>query len=259
VGGRVTKRTAPPPAIPAAVSAVPRGTAPRAVLVTRPAPGDAETVAALRALGWDPLPAPALVLRELPPARLPRAQALLLASRAAARALPPLPLPVLAVGAGTAAEARARGFADVIAAEGDAAALATLAAARLHPEAGPLLLAVGRGYGAELAAALRARGFSVIRRVVYAAQPAESLPAPALDALAAGRVAAVLVTSPRGARIFSALLRRAGLAGATKGMRALVLSPRIAAALAPLDFAAVEMPARPDPGLLPALLGAAPG
>jgi uroporphyrinogen-III synthase len=231
----------------------------RAVLVTRPAPGDAETAAALAALGWEPIAAPALVLRETPPARLPRAQALLLASRAAARALPPLPLPVLAVGEGTAAEARARGFADVTAAEGDAAALAALAAARLRPGAGPLLLAVGRGYGADLAAALRARGFAVIRRVVYAAHPAEALPGPARAALAAGRVAAVLVTSPRGARIFCALLRRAGLSAATRGLRALVLSPRIAAALAPLDFAAVEMPARPDPALLPALLGAAPG
>jgi uroporphyrinogen-III synthase len=231
----------------------------RAVLVTRPAPGEAETAAALAALGWTPIAAPALLLRATPPARLPRAQALLLASRAAARALPPLPLPVLAVGEGTAAEARARGFPDVTAAEGDAAALAALAAARLRPQDGPLLLAVGRGYGAELAAALRARGFSVIRRVVYAAQPAEALPAPALAALAAGQVAAVLVTSPRGARILAGLLRRDGLAEAVGGARALVLSPRIAAALAPLDFAAVEMPARPDPALLPALLGAAPG
>jgi uroporphyrinogen-III synthase len=232
--------------------------APRGVLVTRPAPGDAETAAAVAALGWQPVPAPALVLRATPPAALPPAQALLLASRAAARALPPAPLPVLAVGEGTAAEARARGFADVTAAEGDAAALAALAAARLDPGAGPLLLALGRGYGADLAAALRARGFRVIRRVVYAAHPATELPSAARDAIAAGRVAALLATSPRGARITVALLRRAGLAEATHAMRALVLSPRIAQALAPLRFAAVELPARPDPALLPALLGAPP-
>ncbi|WP_230168567.1 uroporphyrinogen-III synthase, partial [Roseomonas sp. CECT 9278] len=170
----------------------------------------------------------------------------------------PTPMPVLAVGAGTAAEARARGFADVTAAQGDAAALATLAAARLDPAGGPLLLAVGRGYGADLAAALRARGFRVIRRVVYAAAPATALPEPARAAIAQGRVAAMLVTSPRGARIMATLLRRAGLADATRAMRALVLSPRIAEALAPLRFAAVAMPARPDPGLLPALLGAPP-
>lgn len=230
----------------------------RGVLVTRPAPGDAETAAAIAALGWEPVLAPALVLRETPPASLPHAQALLLPSRASARALVAVPLAVLAVGEGTAAEARARGFTDVIAAEGEAATLAALAAERLDPAAGPLLLAVGRGYGAELAAALRARGFRVIRRVVYAAHPAEALPDAARAAIATGRVAAMLVTSPRSARITAALLRRAGLAEATQAMRALVLSPRIAAALAPLRFADVQMPARPDPGLLPALLGAPP-
>jgi uroporphyrinogen-III synthase len=234
------------------------GAPPRGVLVTRPAPGDAETAAALVALGWEPVAAPALALHGTPPATLPRAQALLLASRAAARALPPATLPVLAVGAGTAAEARARGFTDVTAAEGDAAALARLVAARRDPAAGPLLLAVGQGYGAELAAALRGHGFRVIRRVVYRAVQATALPDAAVAAIRDGRVAAVLVTSPRGARILAALLRRAGLAEATRGMRALVLSPRIAAALAPLAFAAVSWPARPDPALLPALLGPAP-
>ncbi len=231
---------------------------PRGVLVTRPAPGDAETAAALAALGWHPVAAPALVLHGTPPATLPRAQALLLASRAAARALPPAALPVLAVGAGTAAEARARGFNDVTAAEGDAAALARLVAARRDPAAGPLLLAVGQGYGADLAAALRGQGFRVIRRVVYRAVQAAALPDAALEAIGAGRVAAVLVTSPRGARILTGLLRRAGLDSATRGMRALVLSPRIADALAPLAFAAVAWPTRPDPALLPALLGPAP-
>jgi uroporphyrinogen-III synthase len=234
------------------------GTTPRGVLVTRPAPGDAETAAALAALGWQPVAAPALVLVGTPPATLPRAQALLLASRAAARALPPAALPVLAVGAGTAAEARARGFTDVTAAEGDAAALARLVAERRDPSTGPLLLAVGQGYGVELAAALRGQGFRVIRRVVYRAVQATALPDAAVAAIGAGRVAAVLVTSPRGARILAALLRRAGLAEATRGMRALVLSPRIAAALDPLAFAAVAWPARPDPALLPALLGPAP-
>lgn len=229
--------------------------APRGVLVTRPEPGAAETAAALAALGWAPVLAPALVLREIPPARLPRAQALLLPSRAAARALPPLPIPVLAVGAGTAAEARARGFRDVRVAEGDAASLAAQAAASLDPAAGPLLLAVGRGYGAGLAAALRGHGFRVLRRIAYAALPATTLPAAAQAALRAREVAAAVFTSPRGARITLALLRRAGLEEAVRGARALAISARIAAVLAPLPWAAVEVTARPDPALLPALLG----
>ncbi len=199
-----------------------------------------------------------MVLRATPPSRLPRAQALLLASRAAARALPPLPLPVLAVGEGTAAEARAHGFADVRAAAGDAAALADHAARTLDPAAGPLLLAVGRGYGADLATALRARGFRVIRRIVYAASPAIALPPPARAALREGRVAAALFTSPRGARITIALLRRAGLAEAARGIRAIAISPRIAEALSALPWAAITTTARPDPALLADLLGPPP-
>ncbi len=227
-----------------------------AVLVTRPEPGAAETAAACAALGWDAILAPALALRATPPARLPpAAQALLLPSRAAARALPPLAMPVLAVGGGTAAEARARGFTDVRAADGDAASLAAFAASALDPAAGPLLLAVGRGYGVALAAALRGRGFRVIRRIAYAAAPATDLPPPAVAALRQGRIAAALFTSPRGARITIALLRDAGLVDAVRGVRALAISPRIAEALAPLPWAAVETTGRPDPALLPALLG----
>ncbi len=228
------------------------------ILVTRPEPGAAETAHAVAALGWTPLLAPSLTLRTLAVRHLPRAQAILLPSRAAARALDPTTTPVLAVGAGTAAEARARGFPSVVAAEGDAAALATLAAQRLDPASGPLLLAVGRGYGAELAAALRARGFRVIRRVTYEAAPATALPEDARAALAAGQVAAALFTSPRGARITLALLRAAGLAEAARGIRALAISARIAEALRPLPWGAIAVTERPDPALLPALLGPAP-
>ena len=230
----------------------------RCVLVTRPEPGAAETARAVAALGWTPLLAPSLVLRATPAKPLPPAQAILLPSRAAARALEPTAAPVLAVGAGTAAEARARGFADVIAAEGDAVALAALAATRLDPAAGPLLLAVGRGYSTELAAALRARGFRVIRRVTYEATPATALPKDARSALAAGQVAAALFTSPRGARITLALLRAAGLAEAAHGIRALAISARIAEALKPLPWTTIAVTDRPDPALLPALLGPAP-
>ena len=228
-----------------------------AVLITRPEPGAAETAAACAALGWAPVLAPALLLHPYPwpLTALPAAQALLLPSRAAARALPPAALPVLAVGDGTAAEARAQGFADVRAAGGDAASLAEAASASLDPRAGPLLLAVGRGDGVELAAALRGRGFRVLRRVVYAATPATALPEPARDALAAGRVAAALFTSPRGARITIALMRQAGLAEVARGIRAIAISARIAQALAPLPWAAIETTPRPDPAFLPTSLG----
>jgi uroporphyrinogen-III synthase len=236
--------------------------APDAVLITRPEPGGAETARAVAALGWRPLLAPALVLVPLPPARdlAAPAQALLLPSRAAARAVAPVPrsTPVLAVGPGTADEARAAGFHDVIAAAGDAAALAAQAAATLDPRGRPLLLAVGQGYGAALALALRGHGFRVRRRVVYAARPAESLPPEAVAAWQAGQVRAALFFSPRSASLTIGLLRRDGLAETAGRVAALALSARIAAALAGLSWQEIRATQTPEPTALLALLGTAP-
>lgn len=224
------------------------------VLITRPEPGCAETARAAAALGWLPLLAPGLELRPVP-FTPPSAQALLLTSRAAARAVPPLNMPVLAVGEATAAEARAHGHRDVIAAEGDAEALAALARARLNPRDGALLLAIGEGYGQELAAALRGAGFAVQRRVAYAACAARQLPGPARDALAAGGVGAALFFSPRTARASMAQMRAAGLAEAARGIRAVAISPRVAGVLAALPWAAVATAARPDHSSMMEALG----
>ncbi|WP_164867988.1 uroporphyrinogen-III synthase [Rhodovarius crocodyli] len=216
-----------------------------AVLVTRPEPGLAETMRTVAALGWRPIAAPGLEL--LPkPFTPPRAQALLLTSRAAARAVPPLGLPVLAVGEATAAEARLCGHPDVTAAEGDAEALAALVRNTLQPADGPLLLAIGEGYGRELAAALRASGFAVQRRVAYAAHAARHLPAPALEALRQGRVGAALFFSPRTARASMALIRAAGLAEAARTIRAVAISRRVTDTLAVLPWAEVATATRPD-------------
>lgn len=242
----------------------------RGVLITRPEPGDAETAAAFAALGWQPLLAPALTLAPRAMARPdPPLQGLLLTSRAAARAMRGVPpgwpgesplrdLPTLTVGEATATEARAAGLTRVEAAAGDAAALVELAAARFVARGTPLVLAVGEGYGHDLARQLRARGFSVQRRVVYAARPARALPEAALAALRESRVAAAVFTSPRGAEVTMSLLRRAGLGATVTGMVALALSPRIAAALAGMPWREIRATPAPEASALPALLGRAP-
>jgi uroporphyrinogen-III synthase len=220
------------------------------VLVTRPEPGAAETATRLTALGWVPVLAPALLLapRPLAPAMLlpGRAQALLLTSRAAARALTPWPVPVLAVGEATAEAARAAGFTDVRAAGGDAVALTALCAGTLRPGDGPLLLAVGAGYSLDLTALLRAHGFRVIRRVVYAAREATALPAPARAALASGQVSHAMFFSPRSAACSVALLSAAGLAPALAGIEALAISPRVATALQAMNWRRLRVATRPD-------------
>jgi uroporphyrinogen-III synthase len=250
------------------------------VLVTRPEPGAAETAARVEARGLRAVLAPALVLSPLPHAALPPAQALLLPSRAAARALaadgdddreqrpdggaaarvagPRLrqarigaTTRVVAVGEATAAAAREAGFERVEWAEGDAVSLAAHCQARLRPADGPLLLAAGRGYSAELAAALRGAGFSVIRRVVYAAAEAQALPAEAAAALRAGAVSHALFFSPRSARCSVGLLQSGGLGAAARGIVAIAISPRVAAALLPLSWREVLVASRPhqDPML----------
>jgi len=229
------------------------------VLVTRPEPGGAETASRVAALGWRAVVAPALVLA---PRRfvMPHCQAVLVTSRAAARALAPVPgLPLLAVGEATAAEARARGWDAVEAAAGTADDLAEVAAMRLHPASGALLLAVGEGYGAELSDALRARGFAVLRRVAYRAAPAAALPAEAVDALRAGSVGTVLFHSPRSAACAITLLRAAGLAGTASRMGVLAISRRVAEAaadaIAPLAWRGIRTAARPEEDALLRLLG----
>jgi uroporphyrinogen-III synthase len=232
---------------------------PAGVLIARPEPGGAETAARVAALGWVPVAAPALVLA---PRRfvIPRVQAVLVTSRAAARALPaPVPgLPLLAVGAASAAEARARGW-PAEAAGGTAEDLAALAAARLDPAAGALLLAVGAGYALDLATALRRLGFRAVRRLAYAAAPATTLPAAARAALAQGEVGRALFHSPRSAACAITLMKEAGIAESLVGMEALAISRRVAeaaaAAAAPFAWRGLRIADRPAEEALLALLG----
>jgi len=233
-------------------------TRPPAILITRPEPGAAETAARIAALGFTPVLAPALILT---PRRftIPRAQAVLLTSRAAARALPDNPgLPALAVGAATAEAARESGW-PADAADGTAEDLARLAAARLDPAKGPLLLAVGEGYAMGLAADLRGRGFRVVRRIAYAATAAPALPEAALAALRCGAVSTILFHSPRSALCAITLLRAAGLGGEAGRIAVLAISRRVAdaaqRAMAPGAWRAVRVAARPEEASLLALLG----
>jgi uroporphyrinogen-III synthase len=230
---------------------------PPLVLVTRPEPGAARTARHLEALGFRPVAAPFLTVRPLP-ARLPapgRVQAVLVASRNAVAALPgswrgP---PVLAVGDATAALAREAGFPEVRSASGDAAALADLAARTCDPAGMPLLLAAGRGQGEGLAGVLRARGFRVLRRTVYASVPVPQFPEAAACALRSGGVRAALFLSAETARVFARLLP-ADLRPSLAGVEALTISRPVAGALDHLPWRHVRVAVRPTQEDLLALL-----
>jgi len=218
---------------------------PPGVLITRPEPGATETARRVQALGLHPVIAPLLVVHPLPP-RLPaQVQAVLVTS---GNALPALPaslhgLPLLAVGDATAQRALAAGFTQVCSADGDAVALGALASTACPPGA-VLLLATGAGQGWALAADLRARGFRVHRRAVYAARPVRRLPPAARDALAGRALRAALFLSADTARAFAHALP-AGLHPLLRDIEALAIGQPAAEALARLPWRRVRVSAKP--------------
>ncbi|MGB8366185.1 MAG: uroporphyrinogen-III synthase [Rhizomicrobium sp.] len=230
------------------------------VLVTRPRGDAQETAAILRARGHEAVIAPLLDIRDRAGAEiaLDGVQAILVTSANGIRALAKRALrrdvKVLAVGAQSNRAARDAGFTDVEHAAGDAAALAALAAAQLAPGDGVLLHAAGAETRGALAATLAAKGFTLRTEVLYEAVPVEALPVRAADALAENRLDAVLLYSPRTARIFATLLARAGLRDSCRAVTALCISQATADALAPVAFRAVRVASHPDQDALLALL-----
>ncbi len=230
----------------------------RGVLITRPEPGASDTAVRIAALGLQPIIGSLLEIRLLP-ARLPAAeqlQAVLAASGNAVAALPAThrALPLLAVGDATATRAREAGFTDVHSAEGDARALAELAGRICRSDGAALLLAAGRGQGGALAADLRGRGFRVLRRVVYAAEPVAALPDAARVALAAGTLAAALFFSAETSRHWVRLLRRARLCDTVRGVEALAIGQPAAVAIEVLPWRRIRVAARPTQDAMLALL-----
>ncbi len=228
------------------------------VLITRPEPGAAATAARVATLGLRPVVAPLLEIHILP-ATLPKAdrlQAVLIASGNALAGLPAVyrPLKLLAVGDASAGHARAAGFAQVLSADGDAEALAALTDRQCDPAGLPLLLAAGRGQSLALAAALRARGFRVIRRATYAAIPARVLPPIAASTLRAGNLRAALFFSGETAHLFVRLLNNSGLREAVRGIDACAIGEPAAAAIETLPWRRVLRAAKPTQDAMLALL-----
>ena len=214
-------------------------------LVTRPAARAGALVARLEARGWRTLRWPLLEIVDLAPPAIPDgAQAVLATSASALRRATGDARPMLCVGDATADAARAAGFADVRSAGGDSAALAGLARASLDPHAGPLVFLRGETVAGDLAGALRAAGFTVLERVVYAARDAGPPPAPVAAALAAGAVALAAFYSPRSAATFA---RHApAFAAGLRATTAVAISDAAAAPLAGLGFGRLRVAAAPD-------------
>ncbi|MFC0633833.1 uroporphyrinogen-III synthase [Brevundimonas balnearis] len=171
------------------------------IWVTRSEPGATATGQALIRRGYAPLIDPVIeVVVRAATVDLDRFAAVALTSAHGARALATLTSrrdrPVFTVGDATAEAARQAGFGDVRSASADGAALATILSHA--PPDGPVLWVRGRDAAFDLVSAL-AGIVEVKPLVAYAAEPRR--PDAALLAAEEGRIATVLIHSPRGARL----------------------------------------------------------
>lgn len=208
------------------------------VWITRAEPGASATAARVRALGWEALVAPLIEIHPLQPEiDLAGVGALAFTSAAGvaafARLAPERGLPVFAVGEATARAAREAGFGEVIAADGDVAALA--AEIRRRPIDGALL----HPGASELAGEIPGARVLGVYETVAAALPA---------GFAIADVDAVLLHSPKAARLLAAL-------GPPASLIAFCLSRNVAAPLAALGLP-VRVASEPTEE---ALLGLLPG
>ena len=231
------------------------------VLVTRPREDAEETAVRLRARGHTVLIAPLIEIRFVDGPEIPfgGVQAILATSsngvHALARRTSRRDVPLFAVGAQTARAAHISGFATVKSADGDARALAAATVNWAKPNAGALLHAAGAETKGALAESLRAAGFEVRTEVLYDAIGVNELSTNALMALTAGNLDAVLLFSPRSARIFSDCVVKADVADSCTALEALCISAVAADKLSALPFRAVHVAKRPDQEALLALLG----
>lgn len=205
------------------------------IAVTRPEEDAGPLTAKLEAMGHEVVMAPLLAIKPRAHVSIPDLpwQAIAVTSANGIRALPQdhkLALfRTLTVGPQSLKQARAAGFA-AEAHGGDVNGLAAFIRAALKPQAGPILYLSGAETAGDLAAQLEAAGFDCHRVVLYDAAPAERLGA-AEEALRSGAMDAVLLYSPRSARIWRGLVEAAGLSPAAQRVHHLCLSRNVAAAL----------------------------
>jgi uroporphyrinogen-III synthase len=195
-----------------------------AILVTRPAPDNKKTAAALRARGYTALLSPMMRYEAIPFHDEDDAayDGVVITSANAIRAIESHPsrtrlfgLRAFAVGEQTAEAARNAGFGDVVSAKAGARALGDLivknaAAGHLKKNATLCYLA-GADLAHDLAADLGARGFTVVTHTTYRMVPVAGFPAGISDAFRDGGIDAVLHYSRRSARAFLDAARADGI------------------------------------------------
>lgn len=222
------------------------------VLITRPRK-EAERVAEmLRERGHEPIVSPLMEIRFVdgPEIVLDGVQAILATSsngiRALARRTSRRDVPIFAVGPQTTSAARSAGYLNIRTAQGDSLALAGAAREWAASSAGVLVHVAGRERSGDLARQLSEFGFQVRTESLYEATAADSLSREAITTLRAGTLDAVMLFSPRSARIFVQCAVRSHVEGSCQTLVACLISPAVGSALAPLSFREVRVAAQPN-------------
>jgi uroporphyrinogen-III synthase len=230
------------------------------VLLTRPKDDAAAFAQMLRARGHDAVIAPLLEIRYRDGAEitLDDAQAILATSangvRAIARRTKRRDVPLFAVGPQTAQQAENAGFKTIRNAQGDGVALARATREWASPDKGALLHAAGAEAPKFLGPELEKYGFTVRHEILYDAAAAETLPDAAVAAFKQNMLDAVMLFSPRSARVFAELAERAGLAQNCEPLLALCISSAAADALGALRFREIRVAQNPSQERMLALL-----
>ena len=226
------------------------------IAVTRPEEDAGPLKAKLEALGHEVIVTPLLTIRPRENVKLPDLpwQAVAVTSANGIRALPDATrlnsIRTLTVGpqslkaaldAGLKAEAHG----------GDVNGLAAFIRDNLDPAGGPILYLSGAETTGDLEARLKSSGFQCHRAVLYDAVPADTLGETG-EALRIGKLDAVLLYSPRSARVWRGLVETAELHREASVLLHLCLSRNVAAVL-PEDWNAV-IARSPDESAMLALL-----
>jgi uroporphyrinogen-III synthase len=205
------------------------------IAITRPEEDAAPLKARLEALGHDVIAAPLLAIEPRDGVSVPDRnwQAIAVTSANGIRTLPDLPhlksIRMLTVGPQSLKAALAAGF-NAEAHGGDVHGLAAYIREHLDPAHGPILYLSGAETAADLELQLKEAGYDCQRLVLYDAVPADSLGA-VNDALRNGQMDAVMLYSPRTARIWRRLVERALPSGQVPMPLHLCLSRNVAAVL----------------------------
>ncbi len=231
------------------------------IAITRPEEDAGPLKARLEAMGHVAVMAPLLVIAPREGVEIPALpwQAIAVTSANGIRALPHghglETFRVLTVGPQSLLAAKAAHFM-AEAHGGDVNGLAAFIRASLDPANGPILYLSGAETAGDLEAQLKAAGFECYRAVLYDAVKAHTLGA-AEEALRGGGLDAVLLYSPRSARVWRGLVESAGLKEHAAQVMHFCLSRNVAACL-PAAWPS-RMAAKPEESAMLAMLEQKPG